>query len=72
MPSPLPPRYNIALVHRRLIRAPDGRTSVTPRAWRAASLLAALGIDQHHEYVTPTGRPIRYSDGKVVKELLAS
>ncbi len=37
-----------------------------------ATLLTALGIDHEHESMTPIGRPLRWSDGKVVKELLTT
>ncbi len=36
-----------------------------------ATLLHALGIDYAAERLTPIGRPLRWSDGQVVKELLA-
>lgn len=35
-----------------------------------ATLLQALGIDPSQERMTPIGRPLRWSDGSVVKELL--
>lgn len=35
-----------------------------------ATLLHALGIDHSDERLTPIGRPLRWSDGAVVKELL--
>ena len=36
-----------------------------------ATVMHALGIDYSQELDTPVGRPMRLSDGKVVKELLA-
>ncbi len=36
-----------------------------------ATLLDALGIDPTFESMTPIGRPLRWSDGSVVKELLS-
>lgn len=35
-----------------------------------ATLLAALGIDPTWERMTPVGRPLRWSDGQVVQQLL--
>ena len=35
-----------------------------------ATLLHALGIDHEFEMPTPVGRPLRWSDGNVVPELL--
>lgn len=35
-----------------------------------ATLLHALGVDHELEMITPIGRPLRWSDGKVVSELL--
>ncbi|MDB4679208.1 DUF1501 domain-containing protein [Rhodopirellula sp.] len=36
-----------------------------------ATLYTALGLDPHHEYQTPIGRPIKRSEGKVIKEILS-
>ncbi|GIW97710.1 MAG: hypothetical protein KatS3mg111_1043 [Pirellulaceae bacterium] len=36
-----------------------------------ATLLYALGIDPSEEQMTPIGRPLRWSDGRVVHQLLA-
>jgi hypothetical protein len=36
-----------------------------------ATLLSALDIDPTHELMTPIGRPLRWSDGNVVPELLS-
>lgn len=36
-----------------------------------ATLLRALGIDHEQENITPIGRPLRWSDGKVVPKLLS-
>lgn len=35
-----------------------------------ATLLHALGVDYEQENITPVGRPLRWSDGKVVSKLL--
>lgn len=35
-----------------------------------ATLLHALGIDHRDEQMTPIGRPLRWSDGSIVRELL--
>lgn len=36
-----------------------------------ATLLQALGVDHTHENMTPIGRPLRWSDGDVIKSLLS-
>jgi uncharacterized protein (DUF1501 family) len=36
-----------------------------------ATILHALGIDFTHEHVTPIGRPMNFSKGKVIQELLS-
>lgn len=56
--SPLDPR----LITRNPVSVPDLH----------ATLLRALGIDPAQERVTPIGRPLRWSDGRVIKELLQS
>ncbi len=35
-----------------------------------ATLLHALGVDHEEEMLTPVGRPLKWSDGSIVKELL--
>lgn len=46
-------------------------TAGTPVADLHATVLAALGIDPHHEVLAPVGRPIRLSEGEPVVALLA-
>jgi hypothetical protein len=36
-----------------------------------ATVLKALGIDPHHEELAPIGRPIQFSEGQPIEELLA-
>jgi uncharacterized protein (DUF1501 family) len=36
-----------------------------------ATLLTALGIDPTHEEIAPIGRPIKFSDGKPIAQLLS-
>lgn len=31
-----------------------------------ATILASLGIDHHHEVITPIGRPMKYGDGNII------
>lgn len=37
-----------------------------------ATILHSLGIDFQREHITPVGRPMTYSDGHVIRELLAA
>jgi hypothetical protein len=50
-----------------------GREVADPRgvADVHATVLTALGIDPAHEELSPAGRPIKFSDGTAIKELLA-
>jgi hypothetical protein len=36
-----------------------------------ATVLSALGIDPGHEELAPVGRPIKFSEGQPIKELLS-
>jgi uncharacterized protein (DUF1501 family) len=52
---------------------PQGsRTVVDPRSVADihATILSALGIDPAHEEVSPVGRPIKFSEGTAIRELL--
>lgn len=52
---------------------PEGiRKVAQPRQYADlhATVLTALGIDPHKELMTPIGRPLKLSEGKVIKELL--
>jgi len=50
-----------------------GRNPTDPRSVADihATILSALGIDPAHEEISPVGRPIKFSEGAAVRELLA-
>lgn len=50
-----------------------GRKVEAPRqvADLHATVLSALGIDPDHEELAPVGRPIKFSEGQLIKELLS-
>lgn len=52
-------------------KAPEAVTDPRGVADIHASLLSALGIGYDHEIITPIGRPMRYCDGQVIRELFA-
>jgi len=51
--------------------APDAVVDPRGIADIHATILTALGIGYEHEVITPIGRPMRYCDGNVIRELFS-